>query len=383
MVLKSPARYSVPLNRPSLAGSELRYIGDALRRGQISGDGFYTRRCSAFLEHFLGAPRVLLTPSGTHALELAFLLLRSEPGQEVICPSFTFPSTANAFVLRKLKPRFVDIRPDTLNLDERHLEGAITRRTVAISPVHYAGVPCQMDVIMKVARRHRLAVIEDAAQALGARFQGRLAGSFGAMNAFSFHETKNCMCGEGGGLAILDKRYVQRAEIIRQKGTNREAFYRGQIAKYSWVDWGSSYVPSELQSAFLLAQLEKLSVITRQRQRLYERYQMAFETLENRGVLRLPVIPRDCEPSYHLFYVLFENARERQRVMEGMQRKGILATFHYFPLHLSVMGRLFGYRKGDFPVTEDLSERLLRLPLYNCMSRSEQNHVIGTLKSLL
>ncbi len=376
---KPPHLFPIPLNRPSLAGSELRYIGDALRRGQISGDGFYTRRCSAYLEKLLGAKRVLLTPSCTQALELAFLLLKTEPGQEVICPSFTFPSTANAFVLRGLKPKFIDIRPDTLNMDERLLKGAITRRTIAITPVHYAGVPCQMDVIMKTARTHHLTVIEDAAQALGARFRGRPAGTFGALNAFSFHETKNCMCGEGGALAIQEARYIRRAEIIRQKGTNREAFYRGETDKYSWVDWGSSYVPSELQTAYLMAQLEKLALITRCRRRLYERYGAALEPLESRGILRLPVIPKDCESSYHLFHVLFESGRERQRVMAGLQRKGIYATFHYLPLHSSVMGRRFGYRQGDCPVTESVSERLLRLPLYNVMTTVEQNQVIRAL----
>jgi dTDP-4-amino-4,6-dideoxygalactose transaminase len=373
---------TIPLNRPSLAGSELRYIGDALRRGQISGDGFYTRRCSAYLEHLLGVPRVLVTPSCTQALELAFLLLKSEPEQEVICPSFTFPSTANAFVLRGLKPKFIDIRPDTLNMDERLLEAAITRRTAAITPVHYAGVPCQMDVVMKVARRHRLAVVEDAAQALGARFRGRPAGTFGALNAFSFHETKNCMCGEGGALAITEARYIRRAEIIRQKGTNREQFYRGEIDKYSWVDWGSSYVPSELQTAYLMAQLEKLTVITRHRRHLYERYQAALAALEARGVLQLPVIPKDCESSYHLFHVLLATGRDRERVMTGLQRRGIYATFHFLPLHLSVMGRRFGYRRGDFPVTESVSQRLLRLPLYNSMTPAEQDRVIRELKRL-
>ncbi len=375
-------KFRIPLNRPALVGSELRYIGDALRRGQISGDGFYTRRCSAYLEHLLGARRVLLTPSCTHALELAFLLLPTEPGQEVLCPSFTFPSTANAFVLRGLKPRFIDIRPDTLNMDERLVEASITRRTAAITPVHYAGVPCQMDVIMNVARKHHLTVVEDAAQALGARFRKRPAGTFGALNAFSFHETKNCMCGEGGALVIMESRYTRRAEIIRQKGTNREAFYRGETDKYSWVDRGSSYVPSELQTAYLMAQLEKLEAITRRRRHLYESYHEALTPLEARGLLQLPIIPKDCESSYHLFHVLFETGHERQRVMSAMQRKGIYATFHFLPLHLSAMGRCFGYRKGDFPVTESASDRLLRLPLYNSMTPSEQDQVIRALKTL-
>ena len=384
MVLrKPPHQIKIPLNRPSLVGSELLYIGDALRRGQISGDGYYTRHCSTSFEDFLNVPRVLLTPSCTHALEMAFMLLPVRAGQEVICPSFTFPSTANAFVLRGLKPRFIDIRPDTLNIDERQLESLINRRTAAIVPVHYAGVPCRMDVIMKVARAHHLPVVEDAAQALGARFRGRLAGTFGALNAFSFHETKNCMCGEGGALAITQKRFVQRAEIIRQKGTNREAFYRGQTNKYSWVDEGSSYVPSELQSAFLMAQLEKMAVINKRRRRLYEYYRTALGPLEARGDLHLPVIPSDCESSYHLFHVLFESSRQRNRVMTGMQRRGIYATFHYLPLHSSPMGQHFGYRRGACPVTESVGERLLRLPLYNTLTAKQQDQVLEALKTHL
>jgi len=373
----------IPLNRPSLAGRELEYIKDALRRGQISGDGHYTRRCSSILEKRLKATRVLLTPSCTHALELAFILADFKRGQEVICPSFTFPSTANAFVLRGLKPRFIDIRPDTLNIDESLLESAITPKTVAISPVHYAGVPCQMDVIMRVARKHHLLVIEDAAQALGAKFRGRPVGTFGALNAFSFHETKNCMCGEGGALVVCDARYVLRAEIVRQKGTNREQFFRGEVDKYSWVDVGSSYVPSELQAAYLLAQLQNLDSITAKRRRLHEVYSEAFATDEQKGKLRLPRIPGDCVSAYHLFYLILENATQSERLRKGLMKKGILSTFHYFPLHLSAMGRRFGYRKGDFPISESISERLLRIPFYTSMTWREQEEVIRSITQLL
>jgi dTDP-4-amino-4,6-dideoxygalactose transaminase len=381
MVLKkSPPPVSIPLNCPALVGSELRYIGDALRRGQISGDGYYTRLASASLEHLLGVPRVLLTPSCTHALELAFLLLPTKPGQEVLCPSFTFPSTANAFVLRGLKPRFIDIRPDTLNIDECLLERAVTRRTVAIAPVHYAGVPCQMDVIMRVAHKHGLAVIEDAAQALGARFKGRMAGTFGVMSAFSFHETKNCNCGEGGCLVMRGSRFIRRAEIIRQKGTNREQYFRGEVAKYSWVDIGSSYIPSELQSAYLQGQLEHLGEITRKRRELHERYVEALAPLAARGCLRLPCIPGDRTSAYHLFYILLENAAQSRRVRLHLQSRGILSAFHYFPLHLSTMGKRFGYRAGDFPVTESMSKRLLRLPFYSTMTWREQKIIFQALR---
>lgn len=373
----------IPLNRPAILGRELAYIRDALRRGQISGDGYYTRRASSVLERALGLPRVLLTPSCTHALEMAYLLLPARAGQNVICPSFTFPSTANAFVLRGLIPRFIDIRPDTLNLDERQLEDRVTSDTLAVTPVHYAGVPCEMDTILSVAKKKRLHVVEDAAQALGARYRGRQAGTFGELNAFSFHETKNCVCGEGGALAIRDAKYIRRAEIIRQKGTNREQFLRGEIDKYTWVDLGSSQVPSELQTAYLLAQLEKLDWIARRRRRIYEIYERALKPLEAKGTVCLPRIPAHCVSSYHLFYLLLPTPRWRDRVIAGLRRHGILATFHYFPLHLSAMGRRYGYRRGQFPVSEDVSARLLRLPMYNTLTRADQERVIRVLQSLL
>jgi dTDP-4-amino-4,6-dideoxygalactose transaminase len=383
MVLgKSPSQIRIPLNRPGCVGPEWAYIRDALRRGQLSGDGYYTQRCSRHLEQMLQVPRVLLTSSGTHALEMAFLLLEAAPGEEVICPSFTFPSTANAFVLRGLRPRFVDIRPDTLNLDESLVEEVMTRRTVAIVPVHYAGVPAQMDVLVSLARHRGVMIVEDAAQALGARFRGQLAGTFGALNAFSFHETKNCMCGEGGALVITERRYIRRAEIIRQKGTNRDQFLRGEVDKYTWVDEGSSYVPSELQTAYLMAQLEHLDRITEKRRRLYERYREGLADLERRGILQLPRIPAECRSSYHLFRVLLESPKEARRALDVLHRKGIYAAIHYVPLHLSAMGKRFGYRRGDFPVTERVSGRLIRLPMYNSMRRAEQLQVLRALHDL-
>jgi dTDP-4-amino-4,6-dideoxygalactose transaminase len=373
----------VPFNKPSVLGREFRYIRDAVRRGQLSGDGYYTGKCSRLLERRLGAHRVLLTPSCTHALELAALLLDLKSGDEVILPTFTFPSTANAFVLRGAVPRLIDIRPDTLNMDERLLEEAITARSRAVCPVHYAGVPCRMDRIGRVARRRGLSVVEDAAQALGASVDGRPAAAWGCLNALSFHETKNCACGEGGALVITEPRLAQRAEIIRQKGTNRAQFLRGQVDKYSWVDVGSSYVPSELQAAYLLAQLEKLPAVLSVRRRLFENYQQALARHQDRGRLQLPAIPADSRSSYHLFHILLENERDRDRVMAGLQKRGVLAIFHYFPLHLSKMGRRFGYRPGQLPVAESVSKRLLRLPMYNTMTEPEQDYVIRTLQALL
>jgi len=366
----------VPYNRPTLWGKEIRYIRSAIRRGQISGDGYFTEQCSRWLEKRLAAPKVLLTPSGTHALELAALLLNLKPSDEFIVSSFTFPSTANAFVLRGAVPRFVDIRPDTLNIDERLVEAAVNRRTKVLVPMHYAGVPCDMTALNRLARKHRLKMVEDAAQALGARYRGRLAGTFGDLNAFSFHETKNIICGEGGALAIMDPRYSDRAEIIRQKGTNRAKFYRGEVDKYSWVDVGSSYVPSELQSAYLFAQLEKLDAVISLRRRLYERYREALQPLEDRGNLTLPVIPSGVTSSYHLFHILVGSQKARDRILTGLRRVGITSVFHYFPLHLSGMGRKFGYRRGQFPISEKTSACLLRLPLYNRMTSSEQAYVI-------
>jgi dTDP-4-amino-4,6-dideoxygalactose transaminase len=373
----------IPLNKPTLLGREFHLIRDAIRRGQLSGDGYYSNRCAGFLGKYLKGPDVLMTSSCTHALELAYLAAALEPGDEVILPSFTFPSTANAFVLRGGVPRFVDIRRDTLNMDEKLLPRSLTRRTKAISPVHYAGVPCEMDVITAFARRHRLYVVEDAAQALGARYHGRPAGSFGDFSAFSFHETKSCICGEGGCVAVRNPRFFERAEMIRQKGTNRQKFFRGEVDKYSWVDVGSSYLMSDLQAAYLYAQLQGLAGILRKRRQLYERYEEALRAYQDQGRLQLPVIPPHVVPGYHLYFIILRSEKDRERIQEGLKRRGILSVIHYFPLHLSRMGRRFGYRHGDFPVTEELAPRLLRLPLYNAMTGAEQHRVITSLKALL
>ena len=373
----------IPFNKPSLAGEELSFIRDAVRRGHLSGDGHYSDLCSRWLRGRVGGKAVLMTSSCTHALELAYLALGIRPGDEVVIPSFTFPSTANAFVLRGGVPRFVDIRPDTLNMDERLLDAACGRRTRAISPVHYAGVPCEMDEILRVARRRRLWVVEDAAQALGASYKGKPAGSFGDLNAFSFHETKNSSCGEGGALAVRSGLSAARAKIIRQKGTNRDQFLNGQVDKYSWVDVGSSYLMSDLQAAYLYAQLRRSGAVREARRKIYARYARALEPYARQGRLRLPSIPADVRSSYHLFHVVFETAEERARVAEGLRRLNILAVTHYFPLHLSRMGRRYGYRSGDLPATESVAPRLLRLPLYNAMGTAEQDRVVAALHSLL
>jgi dTDP-4-amino-4,6-dideoxygalactose transaminase len=360
----------------------MRYISEAIRRAHLSADGHFTHLCQRFLERYLGKGTVLLTPSGTHALELAALLADLQPGDEVLLPTFTFPSTANAFVLRGAIPRFVDSRPDTLGINENELEARSTSRTRAICPVHYGGVVCDMRRIQVAARKRKAIVIEDAAHALGARQNNQAAGTFGALNAFSFHETKNVTCGEGGALVITDPTFVRRAEIIRQKGTNRAAYFRGEIDKYTWVDIGSSYTPSELQAAFLYAQLQKLNHIQRRRRQIFEKYQNALKRYEERGVLRRPILPDQDTSAYHLFYILCENQKARDAAMKKFHNHGVHSIFHFAPLHLSAMGRRFGYRAGMFPVAEQTAGRLLRLPLYTSMTAGEQNFVLNIVSKI-
>lgn len=372
--------YAIPFNRPCFAGSEQAYIAQAIENGHVSGDGVFTRKCHALLETELGVAKVLLTSSCTHALEMAALLLDIQAGDEVIVPSFTFVSTVNAFVLRGARPVFVDIRPDTLNLDERQLERLITRRTRAIVPVHYAGVGCEMDAILEVAGRHGVAVVEDNAHGLFGKYKDRYLGTFGCMATQSFHETKNFICGEGGALLINDPQYVERAEIIREKGTNRSRFFRGQVDKYTWIDVGSSYLPSDILAAFLYAQLEAREQIQARRRQIWEYY---YEHLcvwaQERGI-RLPLVPLYCEQPYHMFYLLLPSLEQRQALIDHLKSRGILSVFHYLPLHLSEMGRRFGGRAGDCPVTEDVSDRLLRLPFYNGMTEEEQEHVVAAIR---
>jgi dTDP-4-amino-4,6-dideoxygalactose transaminase len=353
----------IPFNRPALAGKEIDHIHEAISLGQLAGDGAFTERCQRWLAEFIGAPAVLLTHSCTAALEMAAMLIDIEPGDEVIMPSFTFVSTANAVVLRCGVPVFVDIRPDTLNLDEELVEAAITPRTKAIFPIHYAGVPAEMDRLNAIAQRHDLFLVEDAAQAIGSKYKGRKAGSLGHLAAFSFHETKNVISGEGGALVINDPALIERAEIIREKGTNRKKFFRGQVDKYTWVDIGSSYLPGELVAAFLLGQLEEIEAIQRDRTETWLAYDAALRAFHNRG-LRTPIIPPECEGNSHLYYVLMPSSALRDELIARMKSDDIYTPFHYVPLHSAPAGLKFGRASAKLPVTEGLSTRLVRLPLY-------------------
>jgi dTDP-4-amino-4,6-dideoxygalactose transaminase len=367
---------TIPFNRASFLGNELKYIAEAIANGHISGDGPFTKKCHALLEREVGTHKALLTTSCTHALEMAALLLDLQPGDEVIFPSFTFVSTVNGFVLRGVKPVFADIRPDTLNLDEAQLERLITPATKAIVPVHYAGVGCEMDAIMAIAERHGLVVVEDNAHALFGKYKGKQLGTFGALATQSFHETKNFTCGEGGALLINDPQYTERAEIIREKGTNRSRFFRGQVDKYTWVDIGSSYLPSEVLAAFLYAQLEMRDEIQSRRQRVWEYYDKHLREWARENDVRLPITPEYCEQPYHMFYMLLPSLDVRTALINHLKARGILSVFHYLPLHISDMGKKFGGREGDCPVTEDISDRLLRLPFYNELTEADQEKVV-------
>jgi dTDP-4-amino-4,6-dideoxygalactose transaminase len=372
--------YAIPFNRASFAGNEQAYVAQAVANGHISGDGPFTRKCHLFLEQELGVCKVLLTTSCTHALEMAALLLDIEPGDEVIVPSFTFVSTINAFVLRGARPVFIDIRPDTLNLDEAQLEGLITPRTKAIVPVHYAGVGCEMDAILEIAGRHGVAVVEDNAHGLFGKYRGKYLGAFGCLATQSFHETKNFTCGEGGALLINDPQYVERAEIIREKGTNRSRFFRGQVDKYTWVDIGSSYLPSDILAAFLYAQLEAQEDVQAKRRRVWEYYREHLQVWAKDHGVKLPIVPGHCEQPFHMFYLLLPSLQEREALIAHLKARGILSVFHYLPLHLSGMGQGFGGKKGDCPVTEDVSDRLLRLPFYNSLTEADQERVVGAIR---
>jgi dTDP-4-amino-4,6-dideoxygalactose transaminase len=373
--------YRIPFNRSSLAGREQEYIAHAMSIGQIAGDQIYTRKCHAFLEQRVGVRRALLTTSCTHALEMCALLLNIEPGDEVIIPSFTFVSTANAFVLRGAKPVFCDIRSDTLNLDESKLEKLITRRTRAIIVVHYAGVACEMDAIQSIATRHNIPIIEDNAHGLFAKYKGKQLGTLSSLATQSFHETKNITCGEGGALLINDPQFVERAEIIREKGTNRSRFFRGQVDKYTWVDVGSSYLMSDVLAAFLFGQLEQADDIQSRRQTIWNRYHHDLADWAAEQGVRQPIIPGYCDQAFHMYYLLLPDLESRTALIDHLRQRGILSVFHYLPLHLSDMGRKFGGKVGDCPVTEDLSDRLLRLPFYNTLSPSEQGEVIDAVRS--
>jgi dTDP-4-amino-4,6-dideoxygalactose transaminase len=371
----------IPFNRPCFGDHELAYLARAIANGHASGDGPFSKQCQALLERELGVARALLTTSCTHALELAALLLDCGPGDEVILPSFTFVSTANAFALRGARPIFADIRPDTLNLDETRLETLITSRTKAIVVMHYAGVGCDMDAIVAIARQHGLALIEDNAHGLFGAYKGRPLGTFGALATLSFHETKNFTCGEGGALLINDARYLERAEVIREKGTDRGRFFRGQVDKYTWVDLGSSYLPSDLLAAILLAQLEARERIQAQRRWVWESYRDRLAGWAEEHGVGLPVIPEYCDQSYHMFYLLMPSLQHRQALIAHLRERRILSVFHYVPLHLSAMGQKFGGRPGDCVVSEHVSDRVLRLPFYNDLSDHDLDDVVDALQT--
>jgi dTDP-4-amino-4,6-dideoxygalactose transaminase len=366
----------IEFNRPYTTGLEHRYMQTAIDNLHLSGNGPFSTRCSQWLCESTKAVAALMTHSASGALEMAAILADIEPGDEVVMPSFTFVSTANAFVLRGATPVFVDIRRDTLNLDETLVEAAITSRTRAIVPVHYAGVSCEMDTLCEIAHARELIVIEDAAQGVGAAYKGAALGGLGELAALSFHETKNVMCGEGGALLVNDPRLVERAEIVQEKGTDRRKFFRGQVDKYSWVDVGSSFLLSELNAAFLWAQLEAAEAIKRSRIEIWDAYHAGFEALEERGALRRPIIPDGCEHNAHMYYVLLPEASMRDGFIEALAVRGIRAIFHYVPLHESSAGRRFGRACGDLQVTSAMSARIVRLPLWVGMTHEEITYVI-------
>jgi dTDP-4-amino-4,6-dideoxygalactose transaminase len=371
----------IPFNRPYATGKEIDYIRAAITTPKLAGDGGFTARCHQLIEQSLGIQKALLTTSCTHALEMAALLLDLGTGDDIIVPAFTFPSALNAFVLRGAKPVFVDVRPDTLNIDETQMEQRITERTKAIFLVHYAGVGCEMEAIMPLARRHSVALVEDNAHGLYGKYRGEYLGTFGKLATLSFHETKNFSCGEGGALLINDAQFNERAEILREKGTDRSRFFRGEVDKYTWVDVGSSYLPSDLLAAFLRAQLEHRDQIQSRRREIWETYLRELASWAAANGVRLPIVPPECEQSYHMFYVIMPSFESRQALILHLAAFGILAVFHYLPLHLSPMGLRLGGREGACPVTEDLSDRLLRFPFFTGMSGSEQNQVIDAVRA--
>ena len=367
--------YRIPFNKSPIQGTELELITKVIHDGHICGDGEYTKKCQSLLEKHCSAKQVLLTPSCTAALEISALLCDIKEGDEIILPSYTFVSTANAFALRGARLRFVDIRRDTMNLDENLIELAITERTKAIVPVHYAGVACEMDSITEIAKKHGVYLIEDAAQAVNAKYKNLYLGTLSDIGAYSFHETKNFVCGEGGALIINNSEFMERAEIIREKGTNRSKFIRGQVDKYTWVDLGSSYLLSEIQAAFLYVQLMNMEEITAQRKAIFDQYYDELQPLVSQGELGLPYIPEECTTNYHMFYILLPDQYSRAALIEHLNNKGISAVFHYVPLHNSPMAIRMGCNPGALPVTEDVCKRLLRLPFYNGLTQTEISFV--------
>jgi len=373
----------IPFNKPALIGNELRYIQDAVTSGKISGDGSYTKKCQELIENKFNTGKVLLTTSCTAAMEMAAILFNIQPGDEVILPSYTFVSTASAFILRGAKPVFIDIREDTLNMDERLIENNITDKTRAIIPVHYAGVGCEMETILDIARSRNLWILEDAAQGITSRYQNQHLGTIGDLGAFSFHETKNVICGEGGALLVNNEQLRERAEIIWEKGTNRKKFFRGEVDKYTWIDLGSSYLISDVLAAYLYAQLENLEKIQNKRRQIYEYFNLTLQELEEKGKVRLPIIPENCRSNYHLFYMLLPDQRRRDMLISQLRTAGVHAVFHYVPLHTSPMGKKFGYQLGDLPISEDLSGRLIRLPIFYDLTLREAKFICSRVKKFL
>lgn len=366
----------IPFNVPPFLGTEMDYIKEAVHAQKICGDGQFTKHCNQWIEEKTGTAKALLTTSCTHSLEMAALLLEIKPGDEVIMPSFTFVSTADAFVLRGAKIVFVDIRPDTMNIDEKLIEDAITDKTKAIVPVHYAGVGCEMDTILEIAKRHNLKVVEDAAQGVMSEYKGKALGAIGDYGCYSFHETKNYSMGEGGALLIKDPAQIENAEIIREKGTNRSVFLRGQIDKYTWVNHGSSYLPSDMNAAYLWAQLQEADMINNNRLATWDKYYKAFECLENDGFVERPIIPDECKHNAHMFYLKAKDIEERTRLISFLKQNDILAVFHYIPLHNAPAGKRFGEFHGEDKFTTKESERLLRLPMYYNLTDADSDKVI-------
>ena len=370
----------INFNVPPFTGKEIEYIKQAVENQKICGDGPFTKKCSEWIEEQTGTSKCLLTTSCTHATELAALLAEIQEGDEVIMPAYTFVSTADAFVLRGAKAVFVDIRPDTMNIDENKIEAAITKRTRAIVPVHYAGVACEMETIMAIAEKYNLMVIEDAAQCILASYQGKALGTFGDFGCYSFHETKNVSMGEGGALLIRDKKYIQEAEIIREKGTNRSQYYRGQVDKYRWMNYGSSYLPSDMNAAYLWAQLELAKEITKARLERWVQYHTQLQPLQERGILELPVIPEGCIHNGHMYYAKAKDMEEWTRLLAFLKENGILSVFHYVPLHTAPAGLKFGEFRGEDIYTTKESERLFRLPLFFTLKESEVDYIVSKIK---
>ena len=365
----------IPFNKPPFVGKELEYIKKAIENNKLCGDGEFTKKCHKWFEENFNCKKALLTTSGTHALDMMAILLDIKEGDEVIMPSYTFVSTANAFVLRGAKIVFVDIRPDTLNIDEKLIEGAITKKTKAIVPVHYAGVGCEMDTILAIAKKHNLFVVEDAAQGVIAKYKGKFLGTIGHLGAFSFHETKNYSSGEGGALIVNDEQFIERAEIVREKGTNRARFFRGQVDKYTWVDIGSSFLPSELNASYLFAELEVAEEINKNRLASWDFYYQSLKDLKDRGFLELPTIPTECEHNAHMFYLKVKDLAERTKLIEYLKKNEIISVFHYVPLHSSPAGQKYGRFYGEDTYTTKESDRLLRLPMYYNIAKDDLKKV--------